>query len=486
LWLRIVQLSTLQMTEVFNKIGAVPFNVGETRTKDEQEESAVWQSLTETKILQFSASIPALKFSPIAPHSLVVLTGISGPWINGKTHVQDFAFAKAKAPFSSLAFRKDGILIALGREDGTVDIYPTKDHQTLLRRFKLRSGVVFSLCFSPFSNTLIVGCGDGTIQIIDISALKDVVVIKAHNDAVTAIVPLESGNIWVSGSNDGTVSVWDLNTQEKISSIEAPTPVSKLVAKGRRIFAACSENVLVLDILTNIVKVNVVPLHTRQIVDMRIVRSNLVTASADRTLKVVDPASFSVLYSIKMHLNIVAFDALPDASKLAVALIGGAVQLRYLPRAQMVRKERPVAQMPANFRVFKPQKPGKREIWNQRLAKFEYGEALDLALEESPAVAVGMIDELDRVGGLEAAIAGRDASAIQPLLKFLISNVSNPMWSSVILKAVIVFEKIYRQVIGDVPAIGKMFDELSVQIKEELELQRQATRLVGQIDLLLK
>lgn len=474
------------MTEVFNKTGAVPFNVGETRTKDEQEESTVWQSLTETKILQFNASIPALKFSPSAPHSLIVLSGISGPWINGKTHVQDFAFAKAKAPFSSVAFRKDGVLIALGREDGTVDIYPTRDHQTLLRRFKLHSGVVFSLSFSPFSNTIVAGCGDGSIQIIDISGLNDVVVIKAHKDAVTSIIPLDSGNIWVSGSNDGTVSVWDLNTKECISSVEAPAPVTKLAAKGRRIFAACAENVLVLDILTSIVKVNVVPLHTRQIVDMCIVRSNLVTASSDRTLKVVDSASFTVLYSIKMHADIVAFDALPDASQLAVALIGGAVQLRYLPPTKLAKKERPVPQMPANFKVFKPQKPGKRERWNQRLAKFEYGEALDLALEESPAVAVGMIDELDRVGGLEAAISGRDASGIQPLLKFLIANVSNPMWSSVVLKAVIVFEKIYRQVIGDVPAIGKMFDELSVKIKEELELQRQATKLVGKIDLLLK
>ena len=90
-----------------------------------------------------------------------------------------------------------------------------------------------------------------------------------------------------------------------------------------------------------------------------------------------------------MHADIAAFDALPNTSQLAVALTGGAVQLRYLPPTKQVRKERPVAPKPGNFRVFKPQKPGKRERWNQRLTKFEYGEALDLT--------VGMIDELDRI-----------------------------------------------------------------------------------------
>ena len=474
------------MAEVFNKIGAVPFSVGETKTREELEEATVWQKLTESKILQFNASIASVKFSPVSPNPLVVLSGLSGPWINGKTHTQDFAFAKTKAPFSSIAFRKDGVLVALGREDGTVDVYPTKDHQTLLRRFKLNSGVVFSLVFSPFANEIVVGCGNGTIQIIDVSGARDPVSIEAHGDSVTSVIPLDSGNIWVSGSNDGSICVWDLNTREMISKMDAEGPVSKLIGKGRRIFAAIAENILVVDILTQITKVKLVPLHTRQIVDMCIVRSNLVTASADRTLNVVDPASFAVLYSLKMHSDIVAFDGLPDASQVAVALTNGVVQLRYVPQVVKVTKEKPNVQMPANFRVFTPQKPEKRERWNQRLAKFEFAEALDLALEEKPEIAVGMIDELDRLGGLEAAISGRDAGSIQPLLKFLIENVSNPQWASVVLKAVFVFERIYRQVIGDVPAIGKMFDELASHIKEELDIQREATNLVGKIDLFLK
>lgn len=473
--------------KVFNNVGAVPFVVGETRSKEEIEESAVWQKLTETKIIQFNASINRIKFSPLDPNPLVVLSGLTGPWINGKSYTQDFAFAKAKAQFSAVAFRNDGVLIALGREDGTVDIYPTKDHQTLLRRFKLHSGIIHDLAFSPFSNTVVAACGDGTIQIMDVSGANDVVVIKAHNDAVSSIIPMESGNIWVSGSHDKTVGIWDLNKQEKIGSIETENPVSNLVAKGRRVFAASSENVVAIDILAKITKVGTFTLHNRPIVGLTIVRSNLVTASSDRQIKIIDPASFTVLYTIKMHSDIVIFAALPDATKFACALSGGVLQIRHLPEKSQNKTERPQVQMPANFRVFRPPQNQRKEKWNQCLIRFEFAEALDYALKESdPAIGIGMIDELDRLGGLDAAIAGRDAMGVQPLLKFLIANVSNPTWSSVVLKAVIVFERIYRRVIGDVPAVGKMFDELSSKIGEELKEQRRAAMLIGKIDLLLK
>lgn len=473
--------------KVFNNVGAVPFVVGETRSKEEIEESAIWQKLTETKIIQFNSAINQIKFSPNEPNPLVVLSGLTGPWINGKSYNQEWAFAKTKAPFSAVSFRSDGILIALGRQDGTVDIYPTKDHQTLLRRYKLHVGVIHDLAFSPFSNSVVAACGDGTIQILDVAGAKDVVVIKAHQDAVSSIIPLDSGNIWVSGSHDKTIAVWDLNSGEKIGSIETENPISNIIAKGRRVFAASAENIVAIDILAKISKVGTFTLHNRPIVGLTIARSNLVTASADRSIKVVDPASFTTLCTIKMHSDIVSFDALPDATKFACALSGGVVQIRHLPAIRPGKVERPQVQMPANFRVFKPPVNQRKEKWNQCLLRFEFAEALDYALKESdPAIGIGMIDELDRLGGLDAAIAGRDALGVQPLLKFLINNVSNPTWNSVVLKAVIVFERIYRRVIGDVPAVGKMFDELSSKIGEELREQRRAAKLIGKIDLLLK
>jgi len=473
--------------DVFNQTGSVPFVVGDIRTKDEIEESTVWQNLTETRMFQFTSAINRVSFSPMSPFSVVALSGLTGPWIDIATQTHKFSYAKTKAPFSSIAFRKDGILVALGREDGVVDIYPTKDHQTLLRRFKLNCGVIFCLAFSPFSNSIVAGCGNGSVHILDIARVNEPIRIDAHTDAVSSIIPLESGNIWVTGSHDCSISVWDFNSQTQLSKIDAPEAISRMVNKGRRVFAASGENLFVADILSQATKVACFAAHTRPIVGMCIVRSNLVTASADRSIKVFEPSSFSVLHSIKVHSDITAFDSKPDASAIAIGLAGGVVQLKYVtPKQTEVLEKAPQATMPANFRVFKPQQSKKKEKWNQRLKKFEFAEALDLTLkEEDPSIVIGMIDELDRVGGLDVALSGRDAAGLVPILEFLVKHVANPTWSHVALKAVMSFIRIYRPVIGDVPSVGQLFDELTKKIHNELGLQKRASEIIGKIDLII-
>jgi U3 small nucleolar RNA-associated protein 15 len=451
-------------------------------------ESLVWSRLKETTLLQFNSSINGIKFSPVAPYSVIALSGPSGPWIDGHTHQHTFSFAKTKSAFSAVAFRKDGILMALGREDGTVDTYPTGNHQTLHRRWKLGCGAVLALAFSSFSHELIVGCRNGSLQIVDVSSPSAVRAVEAHEDAVTDIRALDSGNLWVSGSTDCTIKVWDLTTPECLSCVACGDPVSHIVARGGRVFAAAGESVVVIDVMPRAAVVLRFVAHTRPIVALTLVRSNLVTASADRTIKVFDPTSFSLLHTMKVCTDIAAFDAKADASAIAIGLAGGVVELKFGAAAPAADAgDSPgTAQMPADFRVFKWEPPKKEAAWNRALRRFNVVDALDLVLEtkDAPEI-VGMIDELDRLGMLNAAIAGRDAVTLKPLLEFLVDNAAKPVWAAVVLRAVVVVEKIYRAVIADDPTVGGLFEKLVSAINLELETQMRASRLIGQIDVLL-
>jgi hypothetical protein len=141
---------------------------------------------------------------------------------------------------------------------------------------------------------------------------------------------------------------------------------------------------------------------------------------------------------------------------------------------------------PASFQVFQREPVKTETSWNRALKKFNVVEALDLVLKsKNAAEIVGMIDELDRLGKLDAALSGRDSQNLANLLEFLTVNVVDPVWSHVILKAVVAVEKIYRVVIVDDPVVGGVFEELVRVINEELETQAKAARLVGQIDVLL-
>jgi U3 small nucleolar RNA-associated protein 15 len=472
---------------VFDRFGSSPFSVNEIRTPDEIAESLVWSRLKETTLLQFNSAISRIKFSPIPPYSIVALSGLSGPWIDGKTRQHRFSFAKSKSPFSAVAFRKDGILIALGREDGAVDTYPTYDHQTLHRRWKLDAGSVFGLAFSPFENQIIAGCRNGMIKIINIASRSDIASMEAHRDAVMSVHPLESGNLWASGSTDGTVKIWNLGEQAMLSEIQCGNPVSNVIVRGNRLFAAAGQMIVVIDVGQSSSVVTEFTAHTRPIVGLCVVRSNLVTASADRTIKVFDPTSFALLHTLKVHTDVAAFDARPDASAIAIALAEGVVQLKFAPvEAENEAKEQAMLPMPANFRVFKRDPPKREASWNRALRKFNVGDALDLVIEtDDAAEIVGMIDELDRLGKLNPALAGRDPRSLVPIIRFLIANATNPVWSHVVLKAVIAVEKIYRAVIVDDPTVGELFEDLVRVIGLELETQKRACRLIGQIDVLL-
>lgn len=475
--------------KVFQRFGSVPFSVGETRTESEIEESTVWQRLKETSILQFNSSINGVRISPVAPYAVVALSGLSAPWIGGRTHEHAFSFAKTKTPFSAVDFRRDGVLIALGREDGAVDVYPTADHQTLLRRFKLNAGTVFAVRFSPFENEIVAGTANGDLHIIDISQRREIVHVHAHDDAVADVRPLEAGNCWVSVGKDGAMKFWDFSREgDKLirAGYSGEAPFSHLVIRGNRLFASAGESVVVVDFQPSISFVGRFTLHTRPIVGMAIVRSNLVTASSDRSIKIIDPSTFAVLYTVKVHSDITSFDAKSDASAYVVGLTGGVVQIKYAKEEEVKQLKKEEVSLPENFRLFNQIERRKDEPWNRELKKFNVADALDKALEtgEAPIVA-GMIDELDRLGRLDTAIAGRDPQGLIPLLTFLIENTTNPVWSHVILKAIMSVEKIYRFVIADNPQIGKIFEQLVLTINEEMKVQVRASELIGKIDLIL-
>ena len=281
-----------------------------------------------------------------------------------------------------------------------------------------------------------------------------------------------------------------------------------MVIKGNRAFASSGESVLVIDLKTNVSIVSSFTAHTRSIVGLSIVRSNLVTASSDRTIKVFDPSTFALLHTMKLHSNITAFDAMPDASSIAIALTGGILHLKYKDESSQSTKgvadnDDNGIQMPANFRVFSPNtsiaesnsNPNARSFtsskfapkkWNIELKNFNFTEALDSVLKEKdPPLIVGMIDELDRLGYLDNAISGRTKETLKPILEFLVENAVNPIWSHVVLKAVISVETIYRYVILDDPEIGELFDRLINVIRDELQVQLRVSRLVGKIDVML-
>lgn len=78
--------------------------------------------------------------------------------------------------------------------------------------------------------------------------------------------------------------------------------------------------------------------------------------------------------------------------------------------------------------------PHKLSSFDKALKSFNYHAALDAALQNgSPEVVVSVVEELVRRNGLRAALSGRDQLTLQPLLSFLINQITLPPFAGVFI-----------------------------------------------------
>lgn len=102
---------------------------------------------------------------------------------------------------------------------------------------------------AAINNTIIVSGGEDS-SIIATSLLTGEVLVKIdhHRGPVTAIRVDSAGEVLVSGSTDGTVCLWSLETFTLLNSITLPSPVANLDVSADSVFllTACEDQKLYL------------------------------------------------------------------------------------------------------------------------------------------------------------------------------------------------------------------------------------------------
>ena len=121
----------------------------------------------------------------------------------------------------SAVFAQDGRHLALGRADGTVQLFDTHGFGSR-RRFSLEDAPprmltghldrVVSMSFSPDGKTLVTGSWDATVRLWHAASGQEVAVLKAHHSKVEAVVFSSDGSVLATGgqrdADHGEVFLW--------------------------------------------------------------------------------------------------------------------------------------------------------------------------------------------------------------------------------------------------------------------------------------
>ncbi len=188
----------------------------------------------------------------------------------GSLHVLD---VDSKKEIRLLNYHKQGVFkiaysevhstIVIAGGDGNISFIDAKSY-ALIKTIHLGNFKIRSLCFSNDDENLFVGCGDGSVCIIEMGEQKAIHKISAHAEgfSVNAICFSEGENYLFTASRDARINVFDVKNNFKL--LES------------------------------------IPAHNYAIYEMQFSPSKkyMATASRDKTVKVWDAQSTKVLARI--------------------------------------------------------------------------------------------------------------------------------------------------------------------------------------------
>ena len=235
----------------------------------------------------------------------------------------------------------------------------------------------------------------------------------------------------------------------------------------------------------------------------------LFSCGLDRMVKVYDVANWNVVHSMKFSGQLLSIGISDNQSTLAVGHSDGYLGIRVRrpagKRSETEAKRRSQPRV-GTYRYFmrgQNRKPtsldytvadggGRRRKRKLRphdklLKEFRYSEALDAVFlaRTNSVVKASFMQELMQRDGLRGALSNRDDASLEPILKFVVSHITNPRYTRLLTHVSHTILDIYSPGMGLSSSIDTLFAQLSAKLRGEMMFQRSLMKVMGCIDALI-
>ena len=191
----------------------------------------------------------------------------------------------------------------------------------LIRTFEGHTSWVHAVALTPDGRHVISGSWDGTLRMWDLQTGESLRTFEGHTDWVNAVAVTPDGARAVSGSSDRTLRVWDLESGQLLRTLKGHRDGVNAVAvtpDGCLAISASSDHTLRVWDLASGQSVRPLKGHLHKVNAVTVTPGGdgAVSASSDRTLRLWDLASGQLLRTLQARTDSVnAFAVTPDGRR---------------------------------------------------------------------------------------------------------------------------------------------------------------------------
>ncbi|EGC37771.1 hypothetical protein DICPUDRAFT_29786 [Dictyostelium purpureum] len=402
------------------------------------------------------------------------------------------------------SYRDDGKLIVVGGEDPVVKLIDVSS-RNILRKFEGHTGAIHCTRFVE-KGTLISSSNDGSIRTWDIQTGDQLQIVGNHQDKVRALAkhPTNFENIWMSGSYDHTVKVWDIRSggNKATMSFNHGAPVEDLLMlQGGTIAISVGSNYFkVWDLVSSKeVYQGIHAVKSMTSIHLSNSKDRFLTAGLDHTVRVFSTQSYSLINSIEFSEPLLSLTLVDDRKVIAGSAKGS---LYY------ARKTNPVSvsksKKTSESSIFNKHKNGKPQLNNQiitndslgiyksshldrLLRKFEHKSAFDTAIfiNKNIDFVFKVVCELSRRDALDIVLKERETTELDSILQMinkLINTMKYQQCGVLLLEKIVDFY--HPSVFQENKQISTTMSSIKVNLVKEQKKQAQLLELSGALELL--
>ncbi|XP_050438540.1 U3 small nucleolar RNA-associated protein 15 homolog [Adelges cooleyi] len=400
-------------------------------------ENSYWKKLTSPVLIKEFGPIDYVHFSKKLPYHFAVSCSARVQVYNPVTKVVTKNLNKFKEAAYGATFRADGQLLCAGGEESIVRLFEVNT-KSMLRQFKGHKAAVHRTFFTYDGVHIASFSDDKTVSLWDIASQQISGHYEGyHNDYIRAgCVSPVSSNIVVSGGYDKKINMFDSRTKSVTFSVNHGAPIESLMflPSGSLLVSAGGTEVCIWDVLAGKLLAKLTQNH-KTITALCLAKkgSAIVTASLDKHVKIYDVSSFQLSHDITYPSAVLSIDISSDDRTIVAGTVDGIVNITKRKPSSKRNAENNKRQARSEVIVRSdgidssvPLMQADQIVkYDSALRKFNYSQALDIVLSHTiafkkPHVTAYVFDELCRRNGLVQAVSGRNQKQLAILLNYLV------------------------------------------------------------------